>query len=168
MHDPVNTVGRISMGGRPAGRETAALINRHIDQHRTGAQAGDLLTAEQARCGSSRNQHGTDDQVGVIESASIDSDRVLRGVARFSKSECGQEIQQDVLDGIRTLVSVGYMVDEMVELLARAADGDYSAPEMQAARPLIEVQRRWSQLPTPQTLLAHSALFGWPSSLPSR
>ena len=30
--------------------------------------------------------------------------------------------------------------------LARAAEGDFSAPEMQAARQLIEVQRRWSRL----------------------
>jgi ATP-dependent helicase Lhr and Lhr-like helicase len=48
------------------------------------------------------------------------------------------------------------LADEMVETLAQAAEGDFSAPEMQAARPLIEVQRRWSRLPTPQTLLVET------------
>jgi ATP-dependent Lhr-like helicase len=48
------------------------------------------------------------------------------------------------------------LADEMVEMLSRAAEGDFSAPEMQAARPLIEVQQRWSRLPTPQTLLVET------------
>lgn len=62
--------------------------------------------------------HDTTKQVGVIDEVSLDPDCVLRGVARFSKSECGQEIMQDVADGIRTLVSVGYMVNEMTEMVA--------------------------------------------------
>lgn len=66
--------------------------------------------------------HDADRQVGVIAAAEIGEDRVLRGRARMSKSKLGQEIRQDIKDGIRTLVSVGYMVDQMVEL-EKAADG---------------------------------------------
>lgn len=47
--------------------------------------------------------------VGVIEDARIDSDHVLRATIRFSRSARGQEIEQDVRDGIRGNVSVGYI-----------------------------------------------------------
>jgi HK97 family phage major capsid protein/HK97 family phage prohead protease len=54
--------------------------------------------------------HDTGDQVGVVESARIDDDRVGRAVIRFSKSQRGEEIFRDVADGIRKLVSVGYRI----------------------------------------------------------
>lgn len=54
--------------------------------------------------------HDSSDQVGVVESARIDGDKRGRAVIRFSKSQRGQEIFQDVQDGIRQLVSVGYRV----------------------------------------------------------
>jgi HK97 family phage major capsid protein len=58
--------------------------------------------------------HDPCDQVGVIESVRIDADRVCRAVVRFSQSARGQEIFQDVADGIRKNVSVGYMVNAAV------------------------------------------------------
>jgi hypothetical protein len=58
--------------------------------------------------------HDPCDQVGVIESVRIDADRVCRAVVRFSQSARGQEIFQDVIDGIRKNVSVGYMVNAAV------------------------------------------------------
>lgn len=54
--------------------------------------------------------HNSDDQVGVVESATIDEDRVGRAVLRFSKSQRGEEIFQDIIDGIRKKISFGYMV----------------------------------------------------------
>jgi len=54
--------------------------------------------------------HDVDDQVGVVESARIDKDQKGRAVIRFSRSVRGREIQQDVLDGIRQQVSVGYRI----------------------------------------------------------
>lgn len=52
-------------------------------------------------------------QVGVVESASIKN---RKGVAiiRFSKSQYAEEIMQDVRDGIRSNISVGYRVHEAV------------------------------------------------------
>lgn len=73
-------------------------------------------------------EHDRGDQVGKVESARIDSDRVGRAVLRFSKGERGREIYQDVKDGIRSLVSVGYQIhkaDEMREgdkVTVRATD----------------------------------------------
>lgn len=54
--------------------------------------------------------HRTDDLVGVIESASIGDDRRGRAVLRFGRSARAEEIWQDVRDGIRSQVSVGYYV----------------------------------------------------------
>ena len=54
--------------------------------------------------------HDTRDQVGVIESVRIDADRVGRAVVRFGKSARANEVWQDVQDGIRRNVSVGYAI----------------------------------------------------------
>lgn len=60
--------------------------------------------------------HCTDDQIGVIQDPVIGDDKVLRANARFSRSDLGQEILQDVQDGIRTLVSIGYVIEEIQEV----------------------------------------------------
>lgn len=59
--------------------------------------------------------HDNSDQVGVVESARIDDDRRGRAVIRFSRSVRGQEVFQDVVDGIRKLVSVGYRIHAFEE-----------------------------------------------------
>jgi len=38
-----------------------------------------------------------------------------------------------------------------LEQLRRATEGRYDGPEMQAIKPLLEIQQRWSALPTPHT-----------------
>lgn len=58
--------------------------------------------------------HDWRDQIGVVESASIGADKIGRATVRFGKSARAQEIFQDVLDGIRSKISVGYRIDEMV------------------------------------------------------
>jgi HK97 family phage major capsid protein/HK97 family phage prohead protease len=58
--------------------------------------------------------HDTRDVVGVIESVEIGPDRVGRAVVRFGKSVRAEEVWQDVRDGIRRNVSVGYMINEAV------------------------------------------------------
>jgi ATP-dependent helicase Lhr and Lhr-like helicase len=45
------------------------------------------------------------------------------------------------------------MGQAVLELLHAADQGDYSAPEMQAARPMLITQKRLSHLPTPHTIL---------------
>lgn len=58
--------------------------------------------------------HDTRDHVGVVESASVENDRRGRALVRFGKSERATEIFNDVNDGIRKLVSVGYRIHQMV------------------------------------------------------
>lgn len=67
--------------------------------------------------------HTTREHVGVIEGLHLGDDRRLRGYPRFSRSAKGQEVQQDVEDGIRRNVSVGY---ELLEELSRSRDGQQS------------------------------------------
>lgn len=57
--------------------------------------------------------HDTGDQVGVVVKAWVESKRLYAKV-KLSRSARGEEIFQDILDGIRTLVSVGYRVHEAV------------------------------------------------------
>ena len=56
--------------------------------------------------------HDPKDQVGVIDTAKIDGKRGM-AVARFSSSARGQEIMNDVDEGIRGATSVGYQVHSM-------------------------------------------------------
>jgi ATP-dependent Lhr-like helicase len=50
-----------------------------------------------------------------------------------------------------------------LEELGRASRGVYEGPEMQAVRPLLEVQQRWSSLPTSEVLVVESmkSREGW-------
>lgn len=67
-------------------------------------------------------QHNTwSGQVGVVDEAWLDGDRRLRARIRFSRSAQAEEIWQDVVDGIRRNISVGYIPVEMV--LERSENG---------------------------------------------
>ncbi len=66
--------------------------------------------------------HDTSDQIGRVESASVDGKRGT-AVVRFSKSARAQEIFTDVMDGIRQNISVGYRINEM-ELDESRSEGD--------------------------------------------
>lgn len=52
--------------------------------------------------------HDSRDQYGLVTDLSIGTDRVLRGWIKFSRGQKAQEIRQDIEDGIRPMVSVGY------------------------------------------------------------
>lgn len=65
--------------------------------------------------------HNTRDVIGVVESVEIGTDKVARAVVRFGKSARAEEVWQDVKDGIRRNVSVGYLIHRAV--LAEDRDG---------------------------------------------
>lgn len=56
--------------------------------------------------------HDFNQQVGVVEQAAVGVDGVGRAVVRFGRSPQADQIFQDVKDGIRTKISVGYMIDD--------------------------------------------------------
>lgn len=59
------------------------------------------------------DQHNHGKQIGVIEKAWLDADRVGRALVRFGKSAAAEEFYEDVKDGIRANISVGYRILEM-------------------------------------------------------
>ncbi len=56
--------------------------------------------------------HDFDNHIGVVESATIDPDRVGRALVRFSSVGMGAEKYEMVREGTLTKVSVGYSIDE--------------------------------------------------------
>tara|TARA_Y100000114_G_scaffold29846_1_gene25565 strand:- start:4775 stop:7609 length:2835 start_codon:yes stop_codon:yes gene_type:complete len=67
--------------------------------------------------------HDPERQVGVIESVSLDdSARRLRATVRFGKSALAREAFDDVTDGIKANVSIGYSVQKM----ERTSDDTYT------------------------------------------
>lgn len=66
--------------------------------------------------------HDPADHVGVVEKVAIDNDKVGRAQVRFGRSARATEIFQDIVDGIRRSVSVGYKVLETQ--VERNAEGD--------------------------------------------
>ncbi|MBO9685455.1 MAG: DEAD/DEAH box helicase [Mitsuaria chitosanitabida] len=48
------------------------------------------------------------------------------------------------------------LADAVLRELAEADEGRFDSPEMRAVRPLIDVQRRWSGVPRPDTLVAET------------
>jgi HK97 family phage major capsid protein len=57
--------------------------------------------------------HDPRQQIGVIERTEIGSDAVLRADVRFGNGALADEVFQDVVDGIRANISVGYRIDKM-------------------------------------------------------
>ena len=73
--------------------------------------------------------HNPNQLIGRVESISIGTDKVCRAVVRFGKSPLAEEIYQDVLDGIREFVSVGYIVHEMVLASTREGMDTYNVTD---------------------------------------
>lgn len=60
--------------------------------------------------------HDPRQQIGVVEDVRLDgSARRLRATVRFGKNGLAKDVFEDVVDGIRTNISVGYHVKSMVE-----------------------------------------------------
>ena len=67
--------------------------------------------------------HNPGKQIGVIEKAWI-KDKKGRATVRFSKNPAADEVFQDIVDGIRKNISVGYDVKSMVLVSSSDKDGD--------------------------------------------
>lgn len=60
------------------------------------------------------SDHYRDVQIGKVESAEIGADRKGRAIVRFGNKPAARDEWEDVKDGIRANVSVGYRVSELV------------------------------------------------------
>jgi len=59
--------------------------------------------------------HDMTRQIGVVEGWEIGADKVARATVRFGRSALSTEILNDVADGIRRNVSVGYQIHQMAD-----------------------------------------------------
>jgi len=82
--------------------------NEILDHSRNSVDLGRLESG-----GAVLVDHNHSDHIGVVENASIDDDRRGRARVRFGNGTRASEIFQDVVDGIRHNVSVGYRINTM-------------------------------------------------------
>jgi len=76
--------------------------------------------------------HDPDDVIGVVDSVTIDEgDGLARAVVRFGRSARAEEIYQDVTDGIRRSVSVGYVVHKFEEIKGQGQNRVFRAIDWQ-------------------------------------
>lgn len=80
-------------------------------------------------------EHEPENIIGVVESVGLGPDRVGRAVVRFGKGEQAETAFQDVIDGIRRNVSVGYIAHRMV-LEEQGEDGKDSTYRITDWEPL--------------------------------
>jgi HK97 family phage major capsid protein len=106
-----------------------APVERVFGQEVLDHQAGSVRMDRLRRAAPLLLDHNPESQIGVIESASIGNGRG-EAVVRFSRSAKAQEIFQDVQDGIRRNVSVGYQIHAMQqEKTAKGEEPTYRATD---------------------------------------
>ena len=92
--------------------------------------------------------HNARDQVGVVESARLDSDRKVRCLVRFGRSARAQEVFQDVCDGIRSKISVGYMTTDDYDI----TKGTNGAPDVYRFKNWIPYEASIVAIPADDTV----------------
>jgi HK97 family phage major capsid protein/HK97 family phage prohead protease len=76
--------------------------------------------------------HDPNDVIGVVDSVTVDEGNGLaRAVVRFGRGARAEEIYQDVKDGIRRSVSVGYVVHKFEEVKGQGQTKVYRATDWQ-------------------------------------
>jgi HK97 family phage major capsid protein len=89
--------------------EVERWFGKEILDHSKGAVDLGRLT----KVGSVLVDHASRDLVGTVEQAAIGEDRIGRAIVRFGRSARAEEIFQDVTDGIRKAISVGYRINTL-------------------------------------------------------
>jgi HK97 family phage major capsid protein len=112
-----------------------------------GHGAGEVALDRLADGGPVLLDHNMRDIVGVVESVRLDSDRVLRGIVRFGRSARAQEAFQDVVDGIRTKISVGYTIDAW-----ETTKGQQGAPDTVRATTWTPLEVSFVSIPADATV----------------
>lgn len=66
--------------------------------------------------------HDHDEQIGVIDQITLGDDRKMRALLRFSRNAKASEVYDDIRDGIRHNISIGYRIRDY--LPTKDADGE--------------------------------------------
>lgn len=86
------------------------------------AEAVDLSRAKLGM--SFLDSHKYDSVIGIVEKVAVGTDKRLSGEVRFSRAPQAQQIKNDIKDGIRRFISVGYMVNEYTLVKSSKDEGD--------------------------------------------
>ena len=133
-----------------------APVERWFGLETLGHQAGEVDLSRLRDGGAVLLNHELDDLVGVVESVHLDADRVLRGTVRFGRGQRAEEAFQDVCDGIRTKISVGYEINQY-----ETTKGEKGAPDQ------VRVTR-WTPLEVSFVSVPADASVGVGRSHPAR
>ncbi|AEG94202.1 ligase-associated DNA damage response DEXH box helicase [Ramlibacter tataouinensis] len=79
----------------------------------------------------------------------------VQDMAAYVKKAAGKKGTVPTWQGSKMALSTE-LGDAVLEMMQAAARGEFEGPELQAARPMLEMQARLSRLPTPATLLVES------------
>lgn len=85
-------------------------VERYYGNEILDTNANSIRMQRMQRGGAVLMDHDWTDQVGVVDSVQIGADKVARAVLRFGRSARAGEVFQDVVDGIRSNISVGYQI----------------------------------------------------------
>lgn len=111
----------IERGGQPREADGAIPCSLSSEQPVDRWYGQEILDHSKSAVDMSRAQNGlpllldhdTGVQIGRIVDLEV-KNKKLRGFMRFSRAQAAQEVRQDVLDGIRGEMSIGYRVREML------------------------------------------------------
>ena len=85
VNDVVHHVGRVGVGRRAARGHAAALVDRHVDDHRSRFHELQIFPLDEVRRPGTRDQHAADHEVGPAEPL---ADRVAIGVEAIDVGGC--------------------------------------------------------------------------------
>ena len=83
--------------------------------------------------------HDPNDQRGVITNGTLADDRTIRGTALISRSDKGEELMMDIVDGIRTKTSIGYAIHGMRELKPEEMSDNIKAMALKTKKAVYRV-----------------------------
>ena len=111
-----------------AGFKAAALVNRHVDQHRAGLHAFQHVARHQFRRGGAGDQHGPDHQIGLADH--------LLDIGAVGKAGLGAAFEMDAepLQHFRIAVEDGHVRAEAHGHLRRVEAHHAAADHQHAAR----------------------------------
>lgn len=89
-------------------------VHRWFGVETLGHKAEEVDLTRLNNGGAFLNMHNPYDQRGAVTKAWLGDDARCYCIVKFSRSDLGEELLQDFADGIRTQVSVGYRIHELI------------------------------------------------------
>lgn len=127
--DDTDNQGKEAAGERDADRFDISIssefpVQRFFGKEILDHSAGAVDLSRAKRGLSFLDSHDAASVIGIVENVKVGDDKKLRGKVRFSRGAPAQQIKQDIQDGIRRFISVGYNVNEYTLDKSSKDEGD--------------------------------------------